>query len=123
MNPLLSVKEVAKYLGVSPTTVFRYKDNKALPFYKDNSSLRSRLRFKQEEIDEWLNHYKKKNFPVDNIIQNALTNPPPVIIDRTEGGQGAMAKAKTKRLTFVFNGEVIPGTIYQRETNKGNPNS
>ncbi|UCC40933.1 MAG: hypothetical protein JSV96_05725, partial [Candidatus Aminicenantes bacterium] len=43
----------------------------------------------------------------------------PVIIDRTEGGQGAMAKAKTKRLTFVFNGEVIPGTIYQRETNKG----
>ncbi len=30
-----------------------------------------------------------------------------------------MAKAKTKRLTFVLNGEVIPGTIYQRETKKG----
>jgi len=30
-----------------------------------------------------------------------------------------MAKAKTKRLTFVINGEVIPGTIYQRETKKG----
>jgi len=48
-----------------------------------------------------------------------LTNPPPVIINRTEGGQGAMAKAKTKRLTFVINGEGIPGTIYLRKTRKG----
>ena len=111
---MLNVRDLAKYLRVSRITVYRYIQG-GLPFYK----IGSRYFFRKEEIDAWLCQYKRKTFYVENIFRHALTNLSPVVIDNAEGGQGAMANAKTMRLTFVFNGEVIPGTIYQRETKKG----
>jgi len=113
MNSLLSVKEVTKYLGVSPSTVYRYKDTRGLPFYKDDSSLRSRLRFKQEEVEEWL---KTKRKVVQDVKRLSLTNLPPIVINKLEGGQDAMPKGKTKRLRCGFG-----KSIYIRKKSDGTP--
>jgi len=109
MNPLLTVKEVAKYLGVSASTVYRYKA-RGLPFYKDDSSLRSRLWFKEKEVEEWL---KTKRKVVQDVKRLSLTNPPPIVIDKVGGGQHVMPKGKTKRVNCGF------GYVYTRKKSDG----
>lgn len=113
MNSLLSVRQVAKYLEISRSTVYRYKDNKCLPYYKDDSSLRSRLWFKQEEVEDWLSHYKSKTFLADKILRNALTNSVQAGIDKAEGGQ-KMARTKSRH-NYGY------GSVYVRKTKMGMP--
>lgn len=46
----LSVEEVAKYLGVSSDTVYRWRDKQGMP-----ANRVGRLwKFKKDEIDEWV---------------------------------------------------------------------
>jgi len=110
---LLSVKEVASYLGVHPCTVRRLEKKGNLP------SIRGRglgIRFKREDIDSWLEKRKTRPLPCPPDLA-VLTMPP----DRTmkklhghSGGIGEMAKAKSKtRYNFVY------GAIYQRKTKDG----
>ena len=110
---LLSVKEAASYLGVSPCTVYRLEKKGDLP------SIRGRglgIRFKQEEIDSWLE--KRKTRPLPHPVDVAVLTIPPVRTmkkshDKT-GGTGEMAKAKFKtRYSSVY------GAIYQRKTKDG----
>jgi excisionase family DNA binding protein len=110
---LLTVKEAASYLGVSPCTVYRLERKGGLP------SIRGRglgIRFKTEEIDSWLE--KRKTGPLPSSPDVAvLTIPPERTMKRshgTSGGIGEMAKAKTKtRYSSVY------GAIYQRKTKDG----
>lgn len=108
---MLTVEGTAEFLKVSQTTVYRYCRLGLLPHIKKSFG----LRFRKEDLDAWLEKDRRKSRLADTILQNALTNPPAVIIDKTEGGQGAMAKAKNKRLNCGY------GYIYVRPTKSGKP--
>lgn len=53
---LLTVKEVAKKLNVSKSTIYHWVWDKKIPHYR----LEIGLRFDEDEIDEWL---KKQRVP------------------------------------------------------------
>ena len=109
---LLTVKEVAGYLGVSPCTIYRLDKKGGLP------SIRRRglgIRFKKEEIDSWLE--KERTRPLPCLDPSGLTMPPGSNMKRShdeKGGTGEMAKANSKtRFNFGY------GAIYQRKTRDG----
>jgi len=54
---LLTTEEVAKILGVSPVTVYRYKVERGLPFIKIGNI----VRFDNEDVWKWINKYKNNN--------------------------------------------------------------
>ena len=49
-SPLMSLEELAKYIGVSNTTVYRYLKQKKLPAIK----IGRLWKFRKEKIDTWL---------------------------------------------------------------------
>lgn len=55
-NRLLSIQEVAEYLGVSPRTVQAWCQGNKIPHYKIGGRLR---RFDKREIDQWLERKRK----------------------------------------------------------------
>ncbi len=56
----LSVKEVARYLGVHTDTIYTMVKLKQIPHVK----LRNRILFTQETIDEWMQGQAREN--IDN---------------------------------------------------------
>ena len=48
---IMTIKEVAKYLGVHPITVYRLVKDTDIPVFK----LQGQWRFKKDMLDEWLN--------------------------------------------------------------------
>jgi len=52
---LLTIKEVAQLLGVSPVTVHRYKREKGLPYIKIGNT----LRFDWEDVRRWVEGHKR----------------------------------------------------------------
>lgn len=113
MNSLLTLKEVAALLRVSPSTVYRYVRCLGLPCHR----IGGRLLFDDGEVEDWIKNHKIRNQIEARIykwnLQNRLTKSPPLDIDKAKGGQDAMAKAKTKRLNCGL------GYIYIRQTGKG----
>jgi excisionase family DNA binding protein len=108
MNSLLSVKQVAKYLGVHPRTVSHYVHDLGLPSYK----IEGGLRFDKEEVLDWVKNHKIKNQIAVRIyrhnIENRLTKDARARIDGTKGEN--MAATKKGRRRFPY------GIIYKRET-------
>lgn len=51
-----NIEELAAYLGVAKTTIFRYKRNRVFPFYQAGRT----VYFKRYEIDQALSSSKKK---------------------------------------------------------------
>ena len=49
-SPLMNLEELAKYIGVSNTTVYRYLKQKKLPAIK----IGRLWKFRKEKIDAWL---------------------------------------------------------------------
>jgi excisionase family DNA binding protein len=47
---LLSVKEVAKFLGIAEKTVRKYIWERTIPYYKINGH----IRFSKEDLDTWI---------------------------------------------------------------------
>ncbi len=62
-NRYLTIDEVADYLQVKKSVIYHWTHMKAIPYYK----LGRFLRFKREEIDEWIKLKKvevfNSNFP------------------------------------------------------------
>jgi excisionase family DNA binding protein len=111
---LLTVKEVASYLRVSPCTVYRLVEMDEIPCIR----LQGRyIRFKQQDIDAWVEARKANPLPQLGQRPQALTLPPVCHIKGSYGKTGGtreMAKAKSKtRLNFGY------GAIYQRKTRDG----
>jgi excisionase family DNA binding protein len=111
---LLTVKEVATYLGLSTCTAYRMVERREIPYV----SLNGRgIRFKQADVDEWLEKKKANPLLKLGLSTKALTLSP---VCRTKephgktGGKSEMAKAKSKtRINFGH------GAIYQRKTKDG----
>jgi len=56
----LTLEEVAEYLGVHINTVYKYlkDESNPLPTFKISGRV---IRVKKEELDKWLETYKKEN--------------------------------------------------------------
>lgn len=50
-SPIMNVHEVAQYLGVHPTTIYRMLSRKLIPAFK----LGSDWRFSKKELERWIN--------------------------------------------------------------------
>ncbi|MDI6808287.1 MAG: helix-turn-helix domain-containing protein [Candidatus Eisenbacteria bacterium] len=74
-DPIFSVKEVAKYLGVSSQWVYQRTCQKEIPFIKVGKF----PRFKKSEIDHWLNTLKVP------------------AIHRLSSGSGIIGRIRTRR--------------------------
>ncbi|TET70706.1 MAG: helix-turn-helix domain-containing protein [Candidatus Aminicenantes bacterium] len=105
MEELLTVQEAADFLKVSRSSVYRYCEQNIIPHIKKSFG----IRFKPEDLEKWLEQDKRKAILVDNILKNALTNPPPVAIDKAKGGQEVASKLKARRHYTI-------GSVYQRKT-------
>lgn len=109
-NSLLTVKDVAAQLKISPSTVYRLC-KRGLPHIHKTFG----IRIQEAALDKWTNQDKSIQILAENILQNALTNLPPIDIDKTKGGKGAVARAKKMRLNCGF------GAVYIRKTKKERP--
>ena len=104
---LLTVEEVASYLGMSPCTVYRQANKNEIPFIK----LGSRLRFRRAEIDDWLAKRQRRPIVDPRITLNI---PPAHAISSSGGISGMPTKGKAKsRLNFGI------GAIYVRKSKSG----
>lgn len=56
-SPLMNLYELAKYLGVSNTTLYRYVKRKKIPALKIGRA----WKFRKERIDKWLEEKEKAN--------------------------------------------------------------
>ena len=64
-NTIMTVKELALYLRLHESSVYRMCQAGSIPAYKVGRS----LRFRKEEIDAWLAQTYKKNDPLgDNDV-------------------------------------------------------
>jgi len=110
MDKLLTVREVAELIKISRFTLYRYCEQNAIPHIKKSFG----LRFRQEDLEKWLEEDKRKAALADNILRNVLTNLPPLVIDKAKGGK-EMARTSKSRHNYGY------GAIYIRETKTGKP--
>lgn len=59
---VMTVEEVAEYLGLSPSTIYQKVKEKSIPYTK----ITNLLRFQKDIIDEWLN--KNTVYPDQNLF-------------------------------------------------------
>lgn len=108
MSNLWDVKAVAEYLAISASTVYRYAERNELPHIKKFG-----LRFRKEDIDEFLEKDKRKNIPLSGFPLDKLTAPSVSLMDN--GGVCELAKRSKSKTRFYFG----YGAIYQRKTKRG----
>ena len=56
LKELMNVKEVAEYLSISKSKIYKYTCYRQIPFIKTGK----KIYFRKAEVDEWLNTYRKK---------------------------------------------------------------
>jgi excisionase family DNA binding protein len=68
---LLSVRDLSTYINVKDKTIYYLVNNGLIPHYR----LGRLIRFKQEEIDAWINSKKAKYISrkIDNSIRSVYT--------------------------------------------------
>jgi excisionase family DNA binding protein len=108
---LLTVKQLSDLLACSNCTVYRMVGKGEVPCLR----LGREVRFRQEDVDKWLDRRKSRPLPQLDIA--GLTTPPRHTMKRSHGktgGTGEMAKAKSQsRVNFGI------GAIYPRKTKDG----
>ena len=109
LERLLTVKQVSETLEVHPKTIYRLANEGRL------TSIKKRglgVRFRQAEIDRWLDTGKRVQVPLDVVIPSA--SPVMADFDRMflKGGKKALSK-NSRRWQYRF------GTIYIRQSKKG----
>jgi len=58
MQNLLGLNEIAEYLGVKPSTIYAWVNQKRLPYYK----IGSLVKFDLHDIEAWKQSRKVKEF-------------------------------------------------------------
>lgn len=61
MQSLLTVRQVADLLQISPSTVYSWAYSGRIPCYKLNGS----IRFKEREIDDWIERNKREQLQTE----------------------------------------------------------
>ncbi len=108
---LLSVKEAASYLGVSPCSVYRWVEEGRIPHIK----LQGRgVRFKQSDLDAWLEKGKTKSFQAPPLLESSLNVEFDLeSYDKLYLKGGINMKSKGRRWTYPF------GSVYVRPSRSG----
>ncbi len=65
---LVSIKEVAKILGVKQSTLYSWVNNGSVPSYKLNGL----LRFDLEEIEEWVKRSRQAHHEAKTVLRTTL---------------------------------------------------
>ena len=65
MSPVLTVRNVAEYLHVHPSTIYRLLKSKQLPAFRVGSD----WRFNREEIDRWRTDAEHNHMPINQFIR------------------------------------------------------
>lgn len=65
-NTIMTVKELASYLRLHESSIYRICQSGSIPAYKVGRS----LRFRKEEIDAWLAQTQMKNEPLEDKNKN-----------------------------------------------------
>ncbi|MFH1096005.1 MAG: helix-turn-helix domain-containing protein [Candidatus Desantisbacteria bacterium] len=65
-NAIMTVKELALYLRLHESSIYRMCQAGSMPAYKVGRS----LRFRKEEIDAWLAQTQMKNEPLEDNDNN-----------------------------------------------------
>ena len=98
MEKLLTVKELAEWLQISPSTIYQWTHTGFVPHYK----LPKGVRFKEEEIERWLKKRKSNGrsrykmlffifFMINFILSSVLS---------FEGGTWTLKKVKPSILAM-----------------------
>lgn len=109
MEKLLTVREAAELMKISRSSLYRYCERNIIPHIKKSFG----LRFRREELEEWLEQDKREATLSENILKNALTNSTPVVIDRVKGGRRKLAKKSQTCFNYGF------GRVYVRTYRSG----
>jgi len=59
-NKIINKKQLAEYLGMSLSSIDKYVAEKKLPFIKIGNRKSSLVRFRMQEINEWLHQHDRK---------------------------------------------------------------
>jgi len=102
-SDLLTTQEASEFLKVSCSTLYRYCENGSVPHIRKGFG----LRFRKEELEKWLSQDRRRSGLAEAILKNALTKPPPGVIDKAKGGVEVAIQKKGRR-HFAY------GSIYQR---------
>jgi len=102
-SDVLTTQEASEFLKVSCSTLYRYCENGSIPHIKKGFG----LRFRKEELEKWLSQDRRRSRLAEGILKNALTKPPPGVIDKAKGGVEVAIQKKGRR-HFAY------GSIYQR---------
>jgi excisionase family DNA binding protein len=65
MSPVLTVQNVAEYLRVHPSTIYRLLKNKQLPAFRVGSD----WRFDRKEIDRWRADAEHDHMPINQFTR------------------------------------------------------
>jgi excisionase family DNA binding protein len=65
---LLTITEVANYLKISKSTIYKMVMRREIPFIK----LRGTLLFEQDELNQWLASYSRKTIEKENAALDIL---------------------------------------------------
>jgi len=109
---LLSVRDVASFLGVSRCTVDRLKKKGEIPYIKRPGL---GIRFKHEDVDAWLEKNKSRPFQAPPLLESSLNTEFDLkSYDKLylKGGTTTM-KSKGQRWTYPF------GSVYVRPSRSG----
>ena len=79
-DSLLTLQDVSRILKKSRSSIYRY----CKWGWLDYLIIGSEYRFEPKSIDDFKDKNKRNAFIGDNILKNALTNMPPVIIDKVK---------------------------------------
>jgi excisionase family DNA binding protein len=110
MDPLLTAREVATILKVHPNTVYEKARKADIPSVRTS---RSRIRFKEREIKEWIDKRSRKALPHANQLREFHLDLEDYDRIFLKGGKSAVKERTRRRWNYGF------GSIILRKTTEG----
>ena len=105
MDKLLTVQEAAEFLEVSRTTIYRYAERGELPHVKKKFG----LRFRKEELEDWLERDSKSYAPLEEILPQ---------LDLSLGSYDKILLKWRKELNGITRWSYSIGSVLMRKTKR-----